>query len=212
MGDTYPPDWVVEPLERVADIQTGLAKGRRQLVDPVELPYLRVANVQDGYLDLSEVKTIFVERGRIDRYRLRSGDVLLTEGGDLDKLGRGTVWRGELDTCLHQNHVFVVRPNLAEVLPPFLSALTSSDYGKRYFLGCAKQTTNLASINSRQLKAFPVLVPPLAEQRKIAAILSSVDEAIEKTQVVIDRAQVVKKGLMQELLTKGLPGRHNTFK
>lgn len=58
----------------------------------------------------------------------------------------------------------------------------------------------------------PVQVPPLAEQRKIAAILSSVDEAIEKTQAVIDQVQVVKKGLMQELLTRGLPGRHEKFK
>ena len=56
-----------------------------------------------------------------------------------------------------------------------------------------------------------VLVPPLPEQRKIAAILSSVDDAIEKTQAVIDQVQVVKRGLMQELLTRGLPGRHTRF-
>ena len=56
------------------------------------------------------------------------------------------------------------------------------------------------------------MYPSLREQRKIAAILSSVDDAIEKTQAVIDQVQVVKRGLMQELLTRGLPGRHTRFK
>ena len=59
---------------------------------------------------------------------------------------------------------------------------------------------------------FEIGVPPLSEQDKIAAILSSVDDAIEKTQAVIDQVQVVKQGLMQELLTRGLPGRHTRFK
>jgi len=63
-----------------------------------------------------------------------------------------------------------------------------------------------------EVKRKTARLPPLPEQRKIAAILSSVDEAIEATQAVIDQVQVVKKGLMQELLTKGLPGRHKTFK
>jgi len=211
MGDGPPPGWRVEPLERVATIQTGLPKGRRKLQDPLRLPYLRVANVQDGYLDLSELKTIEVERARVERYRLWPGDVLLTEGGDLDKLGRGTVWRGEREVCLHQNHVFVVRPDPKQVLSSFLSALTGSDYGKRYFLACGKQTTNLASINSRQLKAFPVLVPPVAEQRRIVEILTAVDQAIATARAVVQQVHVVKTGLMQELLTRGVPGRHATF-
>ena len=59
---------------------------------------------------------------------------------------------------------------------------------------------------------FRLALPPHREQRKIAAILSSVDDAIEKTQAVIDQVQVVKRGLMQELLTRGLPGRHTRFK
>ena len=59
---------------------------------------------------------------------------------------------------------------------------------------------------------FEVGVPPLPEQRKIAAILSSVDDAIEKTRAVINGVQVVKRGLMQELLARGLPGRHTRFK
>jgi type I restriction enzyme S subunit len=68
------------------------------------------------------------------------------------------------------------------------------------------------NLNTGIVAATEILLPPLAEQRKIAAMLSSVDEAIEKTQAVIDQVQVVKKALMQELLTRGLPGRHKKFK
>ena len=67
-------------------------------------------------------------------------------------------------------------------------------------------------LSKRTVRGFRVTVPPLSEQRKIAAILSSVDDAIEKTRAVIDQVQVVKRGLMQELLTRGLPGRHARFK
>lgn len=106
-----PKDWRVMKLKKVAEIQTGLAKGKKNITDPVFLPYLRVANVQDGHLDLSEIKKIKVSRNKISRYSLKNGDVLLTEGGDFDKLGRGTVWRNEIPNCLHQNHIFVVRPD-----------------------------------------------------------------------------------------------------
>ena len=148
------------------------------------LPYLRVANVQDGHVDLSVIKEITLKPAEVDRYSLRKGDVLFTEGGDFDKLGRGTVWNGEIEPCLHQNHVFAVRPNPSRLLPEFLAFQAASQYGRRYFQLSSKQSTNLASINSTQLKQFPVLLPPLPEQRKIAEILRTWDEAIEKLEAL----------------------------
>ena len=71
--------------------------------------------------------------------------------------------------------------------------------------------TKMPRTSWKQLGEFTFLLPPLSEQRKIAAILSSVDDAIEKTQAVIDQAKIVKRGLMQELFTRGLPGRHSRF-
>ena len=196
-----PEGWRKVPLDQVAVIQTGLAKGKKNIKDAVRLPYLRVANVQDGYLDLTEIKEIEVERADISRYSLRCGDVLLTEGGDFDKLGRGSIWEGQIEPCLHQNHVFVVRPHTNKLLPYFLSQQTSSSYGKAYFLSVAKQTTNLASINSTQLREFPVLLPPLEQQRKIADILSTWDEAIETLERLIKAKEKRKRALMQGLLT-----------
>lgn len=196
-----PNGWKRKPLEKVAEIKTGVAKGKKGLKDPIDVPYLRVANVQDGYIDLSEVKTIQIERHQLERYSLQVGDVLMTEGGDFDKLGRGDVWQGQISPCLNQNHVFAVRTNKQIVLPYFLAALSGSNYGKTYFLSCAKRSTNLASINSTQLKEFPVLIPPLPEQRKIAKILSTWDKAISTTERLIDNSKQQKKALMQQLLT-----------
>ncbi|QSV46911.1 restriction endonuclease subunit S [Geobacter benzoatilyticus] len=196
-----PKGWKRKPLANIATIQTGIAKGSKRLNDPVELPYLRVANVQDGYLDLSVIKKIELDKSQVERYRLHVGDVLLTEGGDFDKLGRGAVWKGEIENCVHQNHIFVARPNPEILLPEFLSLLTGSSYGKAYFLSCSKQSTNLASINSSQLKDFPTLFPPLPEQIAIAKLLFNWDETIEKTERLIEAKEKQKNAFMQSLLT-----------
>src|ERR1039458_7924864 len=124
----HPKTWRVKSLEEVAEVQTGLAKGKTDLKEPVTMPYLRVANVQDGFLDLSEIKHIQVARGELDRYRLRRNDVLLTEGADLDKSGRRFLWQRKSEPCLHQNHVFVVRTRSEVLHPQFLALLTASAY------------------------------------------------------------------------------------
>lgn len=196
-----PEGWRKRSLEDVARIQTGIAKGKKNISDPVLKPYLRVANVQDGFLDLAEIKEIEVAAKDVERYSLQDLDVVLTEGGDFDKLGRGTLWESQIPVCLHQNHVFVVRVDRDVLLPAFFSAQTNSAYGKAYFLSCAKRSTNLASINSTQLKQFPTLVPPLPEQKKIAEILSTWDRAIEVSEALLATARKQKRALMQSLLT-----------
>ena len=175
---TIPADWQVVRLEDVADIHTGRAVNRKATqTGSLEVPYLSVANVKDGYLDLGVVKTMRVSGLELRRYRLRIGDVLFTEGGDADKLGRGTVWRGEIDPCLHQNHVFAARPHGGRLISEFLAAYAASNAGKRYFLGAAKQTTNLASVNSTQLKRMLLPLPKLEEQGRITEILAAARRA-----------------------------------
>lgn len=194
------------PLRDLAAVRTGLAKGRRAPARPVRLPYLRVANVQEGRLDLADVKTIEVEAGRVERFRLRRGDVLLTEGGDYDKLGRGTVWQGEIERCLHQNHIFVVRVDPSRLDPWFLAALTASPYGRRYFRNAAKRTTTLASISATQLQSFPVLLPPLAEQREIVRTLTAIEVAIARNDEVVAALANLRTAFIAHLFSRGLPG------
>ena len=194
--------WQIQNLFECAKIQTGIQKGKKYKGRPtVEVPYLRVANVQDDYLDLTEVKTIHVLPEEVSRYQLLEGDVLLTEGGDADKLGRGHIWQDEVPGAIHQNHIFCVRVNTDILIAKFFNYLTSSQYAKKYFLANAKQSTNLASINISQLKKFPCLIPSLKEQERIVNILSSFDNQIKNEQAYIARLETLKKGLMQQLLT-----------
>lgn len=162
-----PRHWQFVSLGELGDIVSGVTKGRHlKGVDTVEVPYLRVANVQDGYLELTEIKTIKVLPTDVEKYRLVSGDVLLTEGGDPDKLGRGYIWNNEIAECIHQNHIFRVRlnPNLA--LPLYIATLLRTVYAKAYFLKAAKLSSNLASINKTQLSAFPVPLPSVELQKQ----------------------------------------------
>lgn len=161
------------PLSEVALIQSGITKGRRLKPGETteETAYLAVANVQDKRLDLSNVKTIEATEKERERYALSAGDLLLTEGGDPDKLGRGTIWNDEIPGAIHQNHIFRVRVTDEEVQPIFLSHLLSSPYGRGYFLRMAKQTTGIASINKTQLSAFPTILPTESEQIEFVEIL-----------------------------------------
>lgn len=195
---TLPNGWRRVSLEDVAHIQTGLAIGRTVNDNPVKLPYLRVANVQDGYLNLTEIKEVIVSKNDAERFRLHDGDVLMTEGGDFDKLGRGCVWESPIPHCLHQNHVFAVRTVREKLLPQFFAYHAAGPIGRLYLLSCSKQSTNLASINSTQLKQMPVPVPPLREQAAIASLLATWDQAIGQTTALIQSKERLKRGLMQE--------------
>ena len=196
-----PKGWPMAPLSDVSEVISGVAKGRRLSRDEaVELPYMRVANVKDGHLDLSEVKHIAIKRHEVDKLLIRPGDLLMTEGGDPDKLGRAALWRGEIAQCVHQNHVFKVRSNRKRVLPEYLRSLAGSAYGRAYFLSVAKKTTGIASINKTQLSAFPVVLPPLAEQVRFKEHVASA-EAIA---VQLAAATLKAEQLFVALLTQAL--------
>lgn len=164
-----PEGWAWARLGAVASIKGGITvdkKRRDSTARPV--PYLRVANVQRGYLDLKEIKLIDAPQADIDELRLQPGDILFNEGGDRDKLGRGWIWEGQLRECIHQNHVFRARLFSDELSPKFVS-WWGNTFGRHYFLREGKQTTNLASINMTKLSALPVPMPPAAEQQRIVA-------------------------------------------
>ena len=209
-----PTEWEVNPLSRLAEIQGGIAKNAGVVVaDPISVHYLRVANVQDGFLDLSEMSRIRLSRHDLKRYTVLPGDVLMNEGGDLDKLGRGAIWQGEFNPCVHQNHVFVVRCKPI-LLPDYLNVWTATSSARRFFLLAGKQTTNLASISKSSLGGLPVAVPPLPEQRAIAAAFSDVDALLSGLDRLIAKKHDLKQAAMQQLLTgqTRLPGFHGEWK
>ncbi len=175
---TNPKEWDEYILKDITDIRSGVTKGKKiDLETSLTLPYMRVANVQDGYLDLTEIKNIVVSPNDAEKCLLKKGDVLLTEGGDPDKLGRGYIWNNEVEQCLHQNHIFSVRiKDQNFVKPEFLSALISSPRGKRYFLKVGKQTTGIATINKTVLSEFVTFIPPIEIQQKYIDIKNKIDK------------------------------------
>jgi type I restriction enzyme S subunit len=198
-----PKNWEIRPLVEWAFVQGGATKGRIiRLEDSIEVPYLRVANVQDGRLDLNEIKTIRIRRDELESYRLQKDDVVLTEGGDFDKLGRGFIWECQIDPCIHQNHIFAVRVNRSRLWPRYFAYLAQSPYGKAYFLTVAHKTTNLACINTTKLRAFPVLRPELDEQKEIATILQTIDRKIS----IHERKRAALSDLFQTLLHELMTG------
>ena len=195
-------EWEKVTLGDVATIQTGVAKNEGYSGETIEIPYLRVANVQDGFLDLSEIKKIKIPVEKKNRFLLQKGDVIMTEGGDFDKLGRGTIWDGQITPCAHQNHLFVVRTDCTKLNPYFLSYLSASSYGRLYFRLSSKQSTNLASINSTQLSLFPILLPTLEEQKRIVDTISIWDSTIEKTEKLIFEKEKMFNGISQKIFRK----------
>ena len=185
-----PEGWRWAKIDEIADTIGGVTKGRNLTGKAtIMLPYLRVANVQRGRLDLDVMKEIEILASEAEKYRLQDGDVVLTEGGDWDKLGRSAIWRNQIPNCIHQNHIFRARTKSSYVLPEWLMYYTNSEQGQNYFKEAAKQTTNLASINLTQLRACPIPLPPLEEQRRIVA---EVELRLESARAV---ESAVKTGL-----------------
>lgn len=196
LDDVTRSDGECVALGDIAEVVGGVTKDSKRQGDPsyVEVPYLRVANVQRGALDLREITTIRVSPEKAKALRLEPGDILFNEGGDRDKLGRGWVWNGEIDDCIHQNHVFRARLRSTDFDPKFVS-IHGNTFGRRWFEQMGKQTTNLASINLKTLKSFPVPVVPVEEQRRrveeaerqitvLDALMTAIDHALVRSDLL----------------------------
>ena len=186
--------WIDVKLADIADIQGGVTKdSKKQSLEDEEVPYLRVANVQRGHIDLTEVKTIRVPANKLKNLLLEPGDIFFNEGGDIDKLGRGWIWEGQIERCSFQNHVFRARLHDKSNQPKYISWWGNSR-GLDYFLRAGKQTTNLASINKSLLSGLPIHLPPSAEQteivRRVESLFAYADRLEARHQVA--RAQVEK--------------------
>jgi type I restriction enzyme, S subunit len=209
-----PPGWIWATLDAIAAIKGGLTKDqkRKHTAGARLVPYLRVANVQRGYLDLTEVKEIMAAESEVEELRLERGDILFNEGGDRDKLGRGWIWNGELPECIHQNHVFRARVYVSELNPKFISWYANT-FGQKFFFDEGKHTTNLASISVSKLKSLPIPIPPPSEQARIVAeterrlsIINTLDSAVE---TALFRGSRLQKAVLQSVFGMTYPRVHS---
>jgi type I restriction enzyme S subunit len=199
---TCPEAWRRVPLRRLAQIASGFTMGRDlRGAETVSMPYVTVVNVQDGRLDLSSVSTTVLKESELADALLKTGDVLMTEGGDRDKLGRGAIWREDIAPCTYQNHIFRVRLDESQYRAKLFHYLLQTRGAKRYFGSHAKQTSNLCTINSREVAQFEVAVPDPDEQDEIVRQLEAADQliaALEDKQVSLSR---LRKALLETLVS-----------
>jgi type I restriction enzyme S subunit len=202
-----PPHWRWVRLGSVADVVGGVTKDMKLQADPsfVSRPYLRVANVQRGYLDLADIAQIRVASEKAERLTLQAGDVLFNEGGDRDKLGRGWVWEGQISGCIHQNHVF--RARFPRGWQPKLVSWWGNSFGKDWFEGRAKQTTNLASLNLTTLRSFPIPVPPIQEQERIVAEVERQFTFLDACEKAVDAGLARAAALRRSVLKAAFEGK-----
>ena len=201
-----PAHWEVSRLKYESKIQSGITLGKVYKQNKLDkIPYIRVANVQNGYFKLDDIAELFLPKKEYEKYFLQNKDILVTEGGDLDKLGRGTVWNSEIRPCIHQNHVFAIRVNNERISPEFIACFLETNLARRYFINSATKTTNLASTNRTHLGNLPVFFPSVSEQISIAIHLSQQNEnfqnAMDLQQQQIEKLREYKTTLINSAVT-----------
>ncbi|WP_287126296.1 restriction endonuclease subunit S [Desulfobacter sp.] len=201
-----PAHWEKTRLKFVSKIQSGLTLGKQYPPGNLsEYPYLRVANVQNGFFNLNDVATIYLPKNEALKYLLSKHDILVTEGGDIDKLGRGTVWESDIEPCLHQNHIFAIRIVSSRINCNFIAQFMTTEKVRKYFIDTATKTTNLASTNRTTLGNLTLLIPPLNEQNKILSHIhtqsAKIDKAIDIQAQMIEKLKEYKATLINAAVT-----------
>ncbi|MCY4363488.1 MAG: restriction endonuclease subunit S [Gammaproteobacteria bacterium] len=197
-----PKGWEWCRLDDILNVRAGIAKGGKRYTGSIRpTPYLRVANVQRGYLELDQVKLLDLPGQEAEKYALQNDDLLVTEGGDPDKVGRCAVWHNEIEGCIHQNHIFCMRPNLRlSVETDFVPLILNSPFCQDYFLGSYKQTTNLASINKTVLRSTPIALPSFVEQAFIIKQVKMLMTTCQVLETEIEKSRSHAVHLLQTVL------------
>ena len=171
------PDIPIKRLESIADIQGGITKNKKREALKLRLPYLRVANILPNELDLTEVKTIGVTEQEYETVRLMPDDLLIVEGnGSGTQIGRSAIWNGQIDPCVHQNHLIRVRLKDG-ALPLYVQTFLSSPEGRRQITTKAVNTSGLHTLSTGKIRSLEIPVPPLALQQEFAAFACQVDKS-----------------------------------
>nr|WP_281065466.1 restriction endonuclease subunit S [Jiella sonneratiae] len=197
---TNPKGWSIGKLGDTSDVQGGLQVTSKRSSLPIEMPYLRVANVLRGVLDLSEIKSIRLTDAEWRRTELVAGDILIVEGhGNANEVGRAATWDGSIDQCTHQNHLIRARPNRECLLPEYLTSFLNSFSGRRVLIGDGKTTSGLNTISTRNVKAVPVPLPPLALQTAFAKQAQRIEATARSLDAAATKAEAMAAALSAEV-------------
>lgn len=175
-GDGGSPSGEATTIGEVADVQGGLQLTSSRDRLPLRVPYLRVANVYRGRLDLCAIKSMGATDAEIARTRLVPGDMLVVEGhGNPGEIGRAALWNGEIPLCSHQNHLIRARFDQRRIVPLFACTYVNSAPGRRHLLRSGKSTSGLNTISVSNVRATPLMVPSVKRQLQFAERVEAVE-------------------------------------
>ena len=168
------------PLGDLAEVRGGIQKQPKRKPTSNPHSFLRVANVKRNRLELDDVHEIELFDGEIDRFRLAEGDLLVVEGnGSQEQIGRSALWTGEIENCVHQNHLIRVRPG-ATLNPRFLNAFWNSPINSRQLTAVASSTSGLYTLSTSKLNRVLIPVAGSTSQARIADQLDDIRLSIDR--------------------------------
>lgn len=199
-GDPFsnPLAWPKVTLGDIGEVQGGLQVTGKRSTLPLEVDYLRVANVYKNKLKLDEIKTIRVTQAELDRTSLKIGDMLVVEGhGNKNEIGRTAVWDGSIENCTHQNHLIRVRFDESVAVPEFVSRFLNSDGGRYQINKICNTTSGLNTISANSVRSLEVPLPPIHLQRKFILFFNDLSLQASKNLEIQEYIKNVFEALMQ---------------
>ena len=203
MGTDYfkelPNNWEIKKFGDVAKITCGVAATPEYVDASIGIPFFSARNVQNGRLDLNYFQYISVELHKklTKNTKPERGDILLTRVGA--GIGEAAVVNIDFEFSVYVSLTLIKCSKKIE--SEFIKLLLNTNYYR--YLATRDQFAGggVQNLNVQMVKDYPIPVPPLLEQKKIAQILSTWDQAISATEELLENSQKQKKALMQQLLT-----------
>ncbi len=194
-------------IENIAEVRGGIQKGPHRTPGSNPVRYLTVAHVHRNQISLADPRFFEVSPDELERWRLERGDVLIIEGnGSLNQIGRTALFRGELDNCVHQNHIIRIRPNQSQIDPEFLNTYLNSPTGQDEVHARSRTTSGLRNLSVGRIKQITVPVPPLPEQRRIVAYLDNLQDTVNALKQLQSETYAELDAMLPSILDKAFRG------
>ena len=202
-----PEGWAWATVEQLSEVQGGIQKQPKRAPADNPYPFLRVANVLRGSLDLDEVHQIELFRGELEKLRLFPGDLLIVEGnGSPSQIGRMAVWKGDIEDCVHQNHIIRARL-IGGLSSEYAQTYWNSPTGASEVSKVASSTSGLYTLSVSKVSALPIPLPPLAEQRRIVPEVERRLSVVQQAEATVEASLARAERLRQSILKQAFSGR-----
>lgn len=201
-----PSGWAIRRVDELGSVRSGRQRSPHFKQGSIR-PYLRVANVLDGFIDTSDVLEMNFTNEEFEEFQLKLGDVLLNEGQSLELVGRSAIYRGEPAECCFQNTLIRFRPG-PDILPEYAQYLFQHLMYSGQFAAIASRTTSIAHLGASRFASMRVFVPSKVEQRAIVDVIATWDRAIRQIELLEANQLRLKNGIVQQVfvLQSRLPG------